>query len=296
MKTDVDSWLVHCRDGGLLPERTFRVLCEKLKEVLVEESNLQPVSAPVTIVGKINGQFNDLIKMLEEVGEVPARKFVFLGNYCSQGWQCIECLHFLFCLKLKYPDHVTLLRGRNDARDQTQLLSLLYVSVQKKYGNLNVWKYCCEVFNFLPLAALVEGKIFCVCGGLTPDLPQLDQINLLDRVRETPREGPMVDLLYSDPSENDGWGFGRLAGWQFGQNITQRFCHVNDLSLIARTNCFNGEGFQYWHQRLVLSIWSTPNFCYRMVNRGAVCHINEADLFAEIYQYDASDIVPQLVN
>ena len=109
--TDVDSWLLHCKDGGLLPEKKLRVLCEKVKELLVEESNVVYVAAPVTIVGNTQGKHNDVVKMFEEMGELPHKSYVFLGDYVNRGYMSVENFQHLMCLKLRYPDRITLLRG-----------------------------------------------------------------------------------------------------------------------------------------------------------------------------------------
>jgi serine/threonine-protein phosphatase 2A catalytic subunit len=76
----------------------------------------------------------------------------------------------------------------------------------RKYGNANVWKFFTDLFDYLPLTALIEDQIFCLHGGLSPSIDTLDHIRSLERVQEVPHEGPMCDLLWSDPDDRSGWG------------------------------------------------------------------------------------------
>lgn len=80
-------------------------------------------------------------------------------------------------------------------------------------------------------------QIFCLHGGLSPSIDTLDHIRALDRLQEVPHEGPMCDLLWSDPDDRGGWGISpRGAGYTFGQDISETFNHANGLTLIARAH------------------------------------------------------------
>jgi len=84
---------------------------------------------------------------------------------------------------------------------------------------------------------VVENKIFCLHGGLSPSLETLDQIRGLDRVMEVPHEGPMCDLLWSDPDDRQGWGISpRGAGYTFGLDISEKFISDNGLTTVARAH------------------------------------------------------------
>ena len=110
-----------------------------------------------------------------------------------------------------------------------------YDECLRKYGNANVWKYFTDLFDYLPLTALVDSQIFCLHGGLSPSIDTLDHIRALDRLQEVPHEGPMCDLLWSDPDDRGGWGISpRGAGYTFGQDISETFNHSNGLTLVSR--------------------------------------------------------------
>ena len=274
-KTDVDVWLTTLKQGQVLPERDLRILCEKLKEILIEESNVQPISAPVTICGDIHGQFYDLLELFNKGGEIPYTRYVFMGDFVDRGYHSVETFQYLMCLKLKWPNCITLLRGNHETR-QTSTVYGFYDETIRKYGNANPWKYCTEVFDYLGIAAIIEGKIFCVHAGLSPDIKTLDQIRLFERRMEIPHEGPFCDLMWSDPEDIETWALSpRGAGWLFGSRVTTEFNHINDLELIARAHQLVMTGYKYWFkEENLITVWSAPNYCYRCGNVASILSIN----------------------
>jgi len=272
---DVDQWLATVKSGGILPERDLRLLCEKIKEILIEESNVQPVSAPVTICGDIHGQFHDLLALFEKGGEIPDTRYVFMGDFVDRGFNSVETFQLLLCLKLKYPNCITLLRGNHETRGVTSVYGF-YEETMRKYGNANPWKYCTEVFDYLGIGAVIEGKIFCIHGGLSPQIKTLDQIRLIDRRMEVPHEGPFSDLMWSDPEEIETWAVSpRGAGYLFGHRVTSEFNQINDLDLVARAHQLVMDGFKYWFKESnLVTVWSAPNYCYRCGNVASILQIN----------------------
>lgn len=151
-----------------------------------------------------------------------------------------------------------------------------YDECLRKYGNANVWKQFTELFDYLPLTAVVENQIFCLHGGLSPSIDTLDQIRQLDRVQETPHEGPICDLLWSDPDDRCGWGISpRGAGYSFGQDISEQFNHSNNLTRIARAHQLIMNGYNWTHERNVVTVFSAPNYCYRCGNEAAIMEVDE---------------------
>ena len=177
---DVDKYIKQLKDGQCLPERDLRMVCEKVKEILIEESNVQPVSAPVTVCGDIHGQFYDLLELFRTGGEIPDTNYIFIGDFVDRGYNSVETFELLLCLKLKYPGNITLLRGNHESR-QITLVYGFFDEIVRKYGNANPWKYCTDVFDYLGLAAIIEGKILCIHGGLSPDIKTLDHIRTIER-------------------------------------------------------------------------------------------------------------------
>jgi serine/threonine-protein phosphatase 4 catalytic subunit len=123
-----------------------------------------------------------------------------MGDLVDRGHHSVETLLLLLCYKAKYPDRITLIRGNHETRQVTQSYGF-YDECIRKYGTANVWRYCTEVFDYLTIAAVVDDCVFCVHGGLSPDLSTLDEIRVLARNEEVPNSGPFCDLLWSDPDD-----------------------------------------------------------------------------------------------
>jgi serine/threonine-protein phosphatase 6 catalytic subunit len=116
MLLNVDNCIATLQSGECVSEKELRQLCQYVSELLMEESNVQPVLSPVTIVGDLHGQFFDLINLLKVGGWPPGTSYIFLGDFVDRGHNSVETLSLLLCLKLKYPGHVTLLRGNHEVR------------------------------------------------------------------------------------------------------------------------------------------------------------------------------------
>ena len=159
-----------------------------------------------------------------------------MGDYVDRGHYSVETVTLLIALKVRYPQRITILRGNHESRQITQVYGF-YDECLRKYGNSNVWRMLIELFDYLPLTAVVQDEIFCLHGGLSPSIDTLDQIKQLDREQEVPHEGPICDLLWSDPDDRVGWGISpRGAGYSFGQDITEQFNQTNGLKLVSRAH------------------------------------------------------------
>ena len=281
-----DRWLEDLKKLKCLPEKDLKELCEKAKEIFIEESNVQNVSAPVIICGDIHGQIYDLLELFKKGGDIPNSRYIFMGDYVDRGYNGVEVLELLLALKIKYPEHITLLRGNHESR-QICFAYGFYEEITRKYGNANAWEYFTDLFDYLPLAALVEGKIFCVHGGLSPYISTIDQIRLINRKMEIPREGVFCDLMWSDPDDIETWIIScRGAGWIYGWKVVDEFTHINNLELICRAHQLVMEGFKYWFEKKNLcTVWSAPNYCYRCGNKASILKIS-SDLSRTIDYFD----------
>ena len=268
---DLDNWIEKCKRCEHLAEEELKALCDYVKEILVEESNVQPVSAPVTVCGDIHGQFHDLLRLFETGGAVPSTNYIFMGDFVDRGYNSLEVFTMLILLKARFPANITLLRGNHESRQITQVYGF-YDECQRKYGNANAWHYCTEVFDFLTLSALIDSKVLCVHGGLSPDIRTLDQIRTIDRVCEIPHEGPFCDLMWSDPEDIETWAISpRGAGWLFGSKVTAEFNQINGLELICRAHQLVQEGLKYmFPDKSLVTVWSAPNYCYRCGNVASI--------------------------
>lgn len=177
----LDRWIGELMECKPLTEQEVESLCEKAREVLNEESNVQTVRAPVIICGDIHAQFHDLMEIFRIGGPCPDTNYLFMGDYVDRGYYSVETVTLLITLKVRYRDRIFLLRGNHESRQITQVYGF-YDECLRKYGNANVWKIFTDLFDYMPLTALVEQQIFAVHGGLSPS------IDLLDQIRQLPRE------------------------------------------------------------------------------------------------------------
>ena len=193
-----------------------------------------------------------------------------IGDYVDRGYYSVETVTLLVALKIRYPQRITILRGNHESRQITQVYGF-YDECLRKYGNANVWKYFTDLFDYLPLTALIDNQIFCLHGGLSPSIDTLDNIRALDRIQEVPHEGPMCDLLWSDPDDRCGWGISpRGAGYTFGQDISEAFNHNNGLTLVARAHQLVMEGYNWSQDRNVVTIFSGRQLSTRPVTSALI--------------------------
>lgn len=293
---ELDECLELLYKGQLLPEVTVRALCFKLKEMLVRESNVVHIQTPVTVVGDIHGQFHDMLEIFLIGGPVPDTNYLFLGDYVDRGLYSVETIMLLVVLKLRYPNRIHLLRGNHESRQITQSYGF-YTECSNKYGEgSKVWQYVTDIFDYLVLCCIIDNEIFCVHGGLSPNVQTIDQIKIIDRFREIPHDGAMADLVWSDPEEIDTSSIGhrenfyhessqqfqispRGAGYTFGRCVVEKFLHFNQMDGIYRAHQLCNDGYQVYFDGLVTTVWSAPNYCYRCGNKASILELYSKNEF-----------------
>lgn len=259
----------------LLPQETIHQICHELKIQLLNTPNIVSVQTPISIVGDIHGQYHDLLEIMHIGGPLPDTNYLFLGDYVDRGYYSVETVSLLMVLKLRFPDRIFLIRGNHESRTITTNYGF-YSEVLNKYnGSAKVWQLITDIFDYLPLGATIDGRIFATHGGLSPSCQYLDQIRAIDRYKEIPHDGIMADLVWSDPDpEIAGFRLSpRGAGYLFGYDILRKFLHENDLVQLLRAHQLCNEGYvSYWGGRC-LTVWSAPNYCYRCGNKASILEI-----------------------
>ena len=178
-----------------LTEKECRILCEKARAILQEESNLLHVRVPVTVCGDVHGQFYDLKELLEIGGPLPETNYFLMGDDVDRAWYSVKTITLMLLFKVRYKDRIQLLLGNHESRQITQVYGFFDECV-RTYSGPETWKQFTDTFDYLPLAACIENQILCVHAGLSPSLDTLDNIRMLNRVAETPHEGPVCDLIW----------------------------------------------------------------------------------------------------
>lgn len=273
---NLDRYIETLMECKPLAEPDVKILCDKAKEILAQESNVVNVRSPVTVCGDLHGQFHDLLELFKIGGKPPDTNYLFMGDYVDRGYHSVETVSLVIALKVRYKDRVTILRGNHESKEINKIYGF-YDECLKKYGNEVVWKYFTDLFCYLPLTALIDQELFCLHGGLSPAVDTLDAIRELNRFGDIPHDGPICDLLWSDPDDmKQGWGVSpRGAGYLFGPDISQTFIHKNKLKLIARAHQLVMDGYNLNHDKRVVTIFSAPNYCYRCGNQAAIMEVDD---------------------
>ncbi|KAG7860142.1 hypothetical protein KL919_002847 [Ogataea angusta] len=264
----------------------IKVICAKARDVFMRQPTLLELAAPVKIVGDIHGQFNDLIRIFKLCGFPPNANYLFLGDYVDRGKQSLETIILLLCLKIKYPENFFMLRGNHESANVTKMYG--FYDECKRRANLKVWKNLVDVFNTLPVAATIADRIFCVHGGLSPQLTDLNQIKNIQRPTDVPESGLLADLLWSDPQDptqgsskasislsGDWCENDRGVSYCFSKKVVQKFCDHFQFDLVARGHMVVEEGYEFYSKRKLVTIFSAPNYCGEFDNWGAVMNVNK---------------------
>ncbi|CAM8892869.1 unnamed protein product [Rhodiola kirilowii] len=258
-----------------LSESEIKQLCIASNNVFLQQPNLLEIEAPIKICGDIHGQYSDLLRLFEYGGFPPLANYLFLGDYVDRGKQSLETICLLLAYKVKYPENFFLLRGNHECASINRIYGF-YDECKRRF-NVGLWKAFTESFNCLPVAALIDDKILCMHGGLSPDLMSLDQIRNLPRPTAIPDSGLLCDLLWSDPSrEVNGWGINdRGVSYTFGHDEVSDFLNKHDLDLVCRAHQVVEDGYEFFADRQVVTIFSAPNYCGEFDNAGALMTVDE---------------------
>ena len=258
-----------------LQEEHIIALCRKSRDLFLSQPILLELEAPLKICGDIHGQYHDLLRMFQYGGFPPDANYLFLGDYVDRGRQSIETICLLLAFKLKFPENFFLLRGNHECSTINRIYGF-YEECKKRYS-IRLWKTFTECFNCLPVAAIIDDKIFCMHGGLSPDLNKIEDIQKIFRPVEVPDHGLLCDLLWSDPDENvSGWDDNeRGVSFVFGKDIVNIFLKKNDVDLICRAHQVVEDGYEFFAKRQVVTLFSAPNYCGEFDNSGAMMTVDE---------------------
>mmetsp|Transcript_64428 Transcript_64428/g.153715 ORF Transcript_64428/g.153715 Transcript_64428/m.153715 type:complete len:319 (+) Transcript_64428:94-1050(+) len=265
-------------DGRTAPfeEQELEQLCISVQHIFSQQPMLLELDAPMTVLGDIHGQFFDLLRLMEFGGSPSENNYLFLGDYVDRGKNSIECIALLFAYKAKYPSNFFLLRGNHESSNINRLYGF-YDEVKRRFS-IKLWKTFCDAFSYMPISAMIEDRILCMHGGLSPELVNLDQIKQVRRPQaDVGDSGLLCDLLWSDPhSDVQGWSENdRGVSFTFGTGIVENFCQKHDLDLICRAHQVVEDGYEFFAGRRLVTIFSAPHYCREFDNAGGLMSIDE---------------------
>jgi diadenosine tetraphosphatase ApaH/serine/threonine PP2A family protein phosphatase len=274
------------RENVHIDENVYYAVLRKLREILESSRNVLGLNAPLIVVGDIHGQLLDLFSMFRTTGGIESHTYLFLGDYVDRGFSSFETFIYLAYLKINYPTKVFLLRGNHESRAVNQQYGL-YVECLNLYGNSGIWNAINDTFDHLPIAAVIDNRIFAVHGGISPLIALVAQLTSIRRAREI-EEGPIADLTWSDPSEGQQFQpNSRGMGHTFGEPQSKAFLWNNRLGadgaekddpnhgFIVRSHQLQQPGFQWVHGDSLVTVWSAPNYMYKSGNQATVMHVEQ---------------------
>ncbi|XP_061969929.1 serine/threonine-protein phosphatase BSL1-like isoform X3 [Populus nigra] len=259
-------------------------LCYAAEQIFMQEPTVLQLKAPIKVFGDLHGQFGDLMRLFDEygfpstAGDITYIDYLFLGDYVDRGQHSLETITLLLALKIEYPENVHLIRGNHEAADINALFGFRIECIERMGESDGIWAWTRfnQLFNCLPLAALIEKKIICMHGGIGRSIHSVEQIEKLERpITMDAGSIILMDLLWSDPTENDSIeglrpnarGPGLVT---FGPDRVSDFCKKNKLQLIIRAHECVMDGFERFAQGQLITLFSATNYCGTANNAGAI--------------------------
>lgn len=258
-----------------LKNSEIQLVCAKAREIFLSQPSLLELSPPVKVVGDVHGQYGDLIRVFTKCGFPPLTNYLFLGDYVDRGKQSLETILLLLCYKIKYPENFFLLRGNHESANVTRVYG--FYDECKRRCSIKIWKLFIDTFNTLPIAAIVAGKIFCVHGGLSPVLDSMDEIRTIARPTDVPDYGLLNDLLWSDPADtqNEWEDNERGVSYVFSRTAINKFLQKFGFDLVCRAHMVVEDGYEFFNDRTLVTVFSAPNYCGEFDNWGAVMSVSD---------------------
>eukprot|EP01063_Lacrimia_lanifica_P026796 TRINITY_DN3667_c0_g2_i1.p1 TRINITY_DN3667_c0_g2~~TRINITY_DN3667_c0_g2_i1.p1 ORF type:complete len:311 (+),score=122.09 TRINITY_DN3667_c0_g2_i1:83-1015(+) len=267
------------RNGAINPvnltEHEVRLLILKTREIFMVQSTLVEIVAPVKVCGDVHGQYTDLLRLFEYGGFPPESNYLFLGDYVDRGKNSLETICLLLAFKIKYTENFFLLRGNHECASINRIYGF-FDECKRRY-TVKMWKQFTDTFNCMPVGAVIDEKVLCMHGGLSPELHSMEQIRKIIRPTDVPDTGLICDLLWSDPEEGiEGWGENdRGVSFTFGTDVVEKFLRKHDLDLICRAHQVVEDGYHFFAARQLVTIFSAPNYCGEFDNSGAIMSVNQ---------------------
>ncbi|KAL2809719.1 Metallo-dependent phosphatase-like protein [Aspergillus granulosus] len=270
------------REGRLTEDQALWII-QAGTQILRAEPNLLEMDAPITVCGDVHGQYYDLMKLFEVGGDPAETRYLFLGDYVDRGYFSIECVLYLWALKIWYPNSLWLLRGNHECRHLTDYFTFK-LECKHKYSE-RIYEAAIESFCALPLAAVMNKQFLCIHGGLSPELHTLEDIKSIDRFREPPTHGLMCDILWADPLEDFGQektgdyfihNSVRGCSYFFSYPAACAFLEKNNLLSVIRAHEAQDAGYRMYRKTRttgfpsVMTIFSAPNYLDVYNNKAAV--------------------------
>jgi serine/threonine-protein phosphatase 5 len=249
-----------------------------------------PKDGEITIVGDLHGQFYDLLNIFH-INGFPSEKnpYIFNGDYVDRGVFSLECIILLLAFKLLYKNSIFINRGNHESKKLNKIYGFEKEIKDKCGTKYDIYSCFCEFFNCLPLGHILNKKVLIVHGGIfSKDGVKISDLKKINRFKDIPESGPMCEILWNDPCKEKGIiPSKRGIGICFGPDISKKFLEENSLDLLIRSHEVKMEGYEIEPDVNVITIFSAPNYCDQMGNKGAIIRMKGCDLKPNFIQFTA---------
>merc|ERR1739848_875049 len=229
----------------------------------------------IKVVGDIHGQYDDLLKIFQDhnSGTPAETSYLFLGDYVDRGKKSLYVISLLFAYCLKYPETFFLIRGNHEMPSVNIYYGFFAECMRRNLRE--AFLQFNNTFNYLPLAAVIDGKIFCCHGGLSPDLKTIEQLNDIKRpLEDMVEESVEYQLVWNDPFMD------------VGKDVLESFLDNNGLTTVVRAHETVMEGYKCRADKKLYTVFSAPNYCNRSGNDAAVMTIQDGKVGEfDMYSY-----------
>ena len=310
-KPNAEILRIHLLEGGRLTIEDAMKLIVGADKLLRMEPNVLELEDPITVCGDVHGQYYDLMTLLSIGGDPEVTQYLFLGDYVDRGCFSTEVALYLFSLKILSPTRLWMLRGNHECRHLTSYFNFREECLHKY--NQDVYDAFQNAFDALPLAAVLSKSFLCLHGGLSPEIKSVDDISLIDRFTEPPTTGPMCDVLWADPMEEEEEHLcpdalflhneQRGCSYVFSFAAVQQFLKDNGLLSLIRAHEAQDEGFRMFRKIMdsgfpgVICIFSAPNYCDTYDNKASILQITDKVLhIRQFHSVEHPYVLPNFMN
>uniref|UniRef100_A0A0N4Z8F2 Serine/threonine-protein phosphatase n=1 Tax=Parastrongyloides trichosuri TaxID=131310 RepID=A0A0N4Z8F2_PARTI len=260
----------------IVTEAEIKELIVASKEVFTKQPVCLEVDPPVVICGDIHGQYPDLLRLFGNAGFPPERNYVFMGDYVDRGKQSLEVMIMMMAYKVLYPDSFFILRGNHECYKVNRMYGF-YDEITRRYKSAQLFEDFSNLFDFMPLTAIVGDKILCMHGGLSPELKKREVLKNIPRPTCPYKSTIVCDLLWSDPDPNaDGFtANARGISYLFGPNVVYKALQDLNIELVCRAHQVVQDGYEFFANKRLVTIFSAPHYCGQFSNNAAYMEVNE---------------------
>jgi len=236
------------------------------EEKLLLEFNLDDSKSEIYVIGDIHGNLDTLLRLIEIIGKKNPEIVIFLGDIVDRGIKQLECLILILVLKIRYPNKYYLLKGNHETLEMNQSYGF-FQDFMSKFNDQKKFDEILTLYNTLPFCALINKSILCLHGGIPDDFEILrklkglkpkDIVSVFKSIAKS-----LIQIMWNDPKSGlKGFSesFRGPGIKNFGEDVFDGFMKEYNLNYLIRSHEIFPEGFRWFFNKRLLSIFSSANY------------------------------------